>query len=62
VNDGGFERLGHIVGVDVMHELRAEPGNIDGLSGRESVPHRGVEVADWADRVPAGADDVTGVQ
>ena len=26
--DGGFEGLGHIVGVDVMHELPADPGTV----------------------------------
>jgi hypothetical protein len=42
--------------VDLDHRNRPQirpPGNIDRLSGGDRVPHRGVEVPEGADWVPA---------
>ena len=57
-----LERLGHIVGVDVVDGLEPEVGQRDLLALGQLFEHVDVEVAGRVDRRPAGADDVPRVQ
>jgi hypothetical protein len=60
--DRALEGLGHIIGVNVVHELGTEPRDPQRLPGRKRVPNAGVEIAQGPDRMPSRPDDVPGMQ
>jgi hypothetical protein len=62
VLDSELERLCHVVGVNVMHELGAQPWNCDLLTCGKGVPDARIEISQRSDRHPTRTAYVTGLE
>src|SRR4029077_6836379 len=62
VNDSQRERLGDIVGVDVVYSLEAQVWENQFFTASQSLEYPGIKMARWIQRFPAGSDDMPRMQ
>jgi hypothetical protein len=62
VNQRSFERLGNIVGMDVVHRFEPEVWQNYFFATRQAAENLGIEMAHGIKRFPTRPDDVPGVQ